>query len=74
FYLTSDLVVSFESFDSITLILFVSIYIETAVNSICLGTCLLIIFASFSHRGVFLEAGAKVQLLFFLASFFLKFF
>ena len=70
--------VLFKSYDSITLILFVPILIGTAVNSICLGTCssffklnlFQFLFVSFLTFDVFLEAGAKVQLLFNLARFF----
>jgi len=39
-YYDNDLMVFFESYDSITLYCCFEINFKTAVNSICLGTCL----------------------------------
>ena len=55
-------------------ILCFKISLKTAVNSICLGTCSYLVFPSFEPHSVSLEAGAKVQLLFNLASVFESFF
>jgi hypothetical protein len=49
-YYDDNLMVFFESYDSITLYCCFEINFKTAVNSICLGTCLTNLCACFSKR------------------------
>jgi hypothetical protein len=73
-YLTEGLVV-FSNLSILLLLFFcLSLSIETAVNSICLGTLFFLFFTSFNSLCVSLEAGAKLQLLFVTGKNFLKFF
>jgi hypothetical protein len=72
--LTEGLVV-FSNLSILLLLFFCSkISLKTAVNSICLGTCLTYFFTLFNSHCVSLKAGAKVQLLFLTGKNFLKFF
>ena len=73
-YVTEALVV-FSNLSILLLLFFcLKISLKTAVNSICLGTCSYLVFRSFNSHCVSLEAGAKVQLLFNLASVLKSFF
>ncbi|WP_222621509.1 hypothetical protein, partial [Flavobacterium muglaense] len=45
-------------------LLFLKSLLKTAVNSICLGTCLILFSTYHDSHCVSLEAGAKLQLLF----------
>ena len=73
-FLTEGLVVYSNLSILLLSILCLKISLKTAVNSICLGTCSSCFFVSINMINMSLEAGAKVQLLFNLASVFWKFF
>ena len=67
-FLTEDLSVYSNLSILLLSILCLEIALKTAVNSICLGTCLIFLFRLVTTLTVSLQADAKIQLLFNLAS------